>query len=94
MVIGGSQQETLDPGFVLMSNLQTYKKSNSVKYYNYASLIKKLPIPAKLRAFLSYCDLWPDLDRSQVKVVKGNQFHRNQITDTMINNIFYENIEL
>lgn len=65
-----------------------------MKYYNYASLIKKLPIPAKLRAFLSYCDLWPDLDRSQVKVVKGNQFHRNQITDTMINNIFYENIEL
>ncbi|CAH8443481.1 unnamed protein product [Schistosoma intercalatum] len=73
---------------------QAYKKSNSVKYYNYASLIKKLPIPAKLRAFLSYCDLWPDLDRSQVKVVKGNQFHRNQITNTMINNIFYENIEL
>lgn len=70
---------------------QAYKKSHAVKYCNYASLIKKLPIPAKLRAFLSYCDLWPNLDRSQVKVVKANRFHRNEITDTMINNIFYEN---
>ncbi|CAH8291943.1 unnamed protein product [Schistosoma turkestanicum] len=73
---------------------QAYETSQTVKYYNYASFIARLPIPVKLRAFLSYCDLWPDLDRSQVKVVKTNDYHHNEITDHMIENVFYENRQL
>ncbi|KAK4472775.1 hypothetical protein MN116_003995 [Schistosoma mekongi] len=70
---------------------QAFEQSHAVKYYNYANLIAQLPIPPKLRAFLSYCDLWPNLVRSRVKVVKTNRSYRNEIPDYIINDLFYEN---
>ncbi|KAH8854259.1 PKC-activated phosphatase-1 inhibitor [Schistosoma japonicum] len=70
---------------------QAHEQSHVVKYCNYANLITQLPISPKLRAFLSYCDLWPNLDRSRVKVVKTNHSHRNEIPDYIINDLFYEN---
>ncbi|CAH8479744.1 unnamed protein product [Heterobilharzia americana] len=68
---------------------ENQKKSSTVNNYNYAYLISQLPIPSKLRAFLSYCDLWPNVNRSAVKPVKKTRrFHSTGIPEYIIEDIF------